>query len=136
MKKPAVRMIRVLSAALLCGLSVGMSGCDSVSLEFFLPEGDGCFQQDIVETQCHVAEVLEEQCVERDVIETDCYTEEVLGEDCIVIGPVEICETVVIELIEVCEDIVVGTVLVCDDVVVEIVEVCEDVVVDSFIVCD
>lgn len=94
MKTPVAGMIRVLGAVLLCGIGVGMSGCDSFSLELVLPDGDGCFQQDVVET--------------------DCYTEEILGEDCIVIGSFEICETVVIEIIEVCEDVVVDSFIVCE----------------------
>ncbi len=116
MKKPVTGMIRVLGAVLLCGIGVGMSGCDSFSLEFVLPDGDGCFQQDVVETQCYLQEILVEECFEEQSI-------------------VEVCEEDFFGFL-ICADVVIDTILVCEDVVIEVIEVCEDVVVDSFIVCE
>jgi len=137
MNERVTPMARLVSIVLAYAVGIGVGGCDgSFTLELLTTDGDGCFQQGVVETQCHTEEVFEEQCYEQDVVETQCHSEEILEEQCLVIGFVEICETVVVDVIEVCEDVVVDTLLVCEDVVIDVIEVCEDVVIDSVLVCE
>lgn len=97
-------MVRSVSTVLAFVLGIGVGGYDgSFTFQSSTADRKGCFQQNGIDTRSHTEDILEERCFEQDVVERQCHAEEILEEQRLVIGSVEICETVVVDSVLICE---------------------------------